>query len=114
MSTQNDAKPREGQEDSQRIRPACRTTLNDGDTEWEDRPADVYPTGYPRLCTRRECFGDEVPEGAWFPDGTANFDHTEVADTLVRSSKSISGQVYHRPAEQQPATDGGQEVDDGE
>lgn len=82
-------------EDAEEVSVACETSLIDG--EWETKAAAVYPPGYPRLCSAEECFGECVPEEAWNSDGTAEWDHTEEVETLVRSSQHGHSRRFHRP-----------------
>jgi len=81
------------------VEPACETSLLNG--EWEGVEAAVYPPGYPRLCTAEECFGGEVPPEAWHEDDTAEWDHMEHVDTLIRSSESGHSRRYHKPRDEQ-------------
>lgn len=76
------------------VEPACDTSLLDG--EWETKPAGVFPPGYPHLCSSPECFGECVPAEAWNSDGTADWDHREVAETLVRSNTNHKSRRLHR------------------
>lgn len=76
------------------VEPACDTSLLDG--EWETKPAAVFPPTYPRLCSSPACFGECVPEEAWNKDGTAEWDHREEVDTLVRSSQHGHSRRFHR------------------
>lgn len=96
MSTQNSRETAEQEQTSPSA--ACDTSLTGRNTEWTDRPASAYPPGYPALCTEPECFGGEVPDDAWGERGTAEFDHTEVTDTLVCSSQQGTNRRYHVPA----------------
>lgn len=89
MSAQTEA-PRE-----EEVAPECDTSLITGD--WETKPAAAYPPGYPRLCSSPECFGECVPEEAWNSDGTAEFDHREEVETLVRSNTHGHSRRFHRP-----------------
>lgn len=95
MSTQSSRETAEGEQNSTNT--ACGTSLTGRDTEWQERPAAAYPPGYPHLCTDECCFGDLVPDEAWNEDGTADWDHTEVVDTLVCSSQQGTGRRYHVP-----------------
>lgn len=88
MSTVTETTPKE------EVEPACDTSLLDG--EWDTKEAAVFPPGYPRLCSSPECFGECVPEGAWNKDGTAEWDHREEVDTLVRSSNNHKARRVHR------------------
>ena len=93
MSTQNSREARE--DDAKSTEPACETSLTGSSTEWQERPAAAYPPGYPRLCTDECCFGQHVPDEAWNGDGTADYDHTQVADTLVASTRQGAKRKYH-------------------
>lgn len=93
QSSLPEAEPEEPEEDEVGV--ACETSLIDG--EWETKDAAVYPPGYPRLCPHPECFGDLVEDEEWAEDGTVpDFDHTEHADKLVRSSQRGHSRRYHR------------------
>jgi len=95
MSTQSSREARRDESDSTDT--ACDTSLTGHTTEWQERPAAVYPPGYPPLCTAQDCFGSHVPAGAWNGDGTAEFDHAEVADTLVCSTQQGTNRRMHLP-----------------
>lgn len=95
MSTQNSREAEEQHENHTNA--ACRTTLTGRSTEWQRRPATAYPPGYPLLCSEPECFGAVVPDEAWNEDCTADFDHTEVVDTLVCSTQQGTSRRYHVP-----------------
>lgn len=97
-TTQNRAKPREDERsaDEQELEPACETLLSGNDSEWEERPAAVYPPEYPRLCPR--CFSEHIPDEAWNGEGRADYDHSSITDTLLRSDTSSTGRMMHLPA----------------
>lgn len=76
--------------------PGCDTNLT-GSGEWETRPAAVYPPGYMALCGHPSCFGRLVPDEAWNEDGSAEWDHTQVTDELVRSTSRGTARRYHLP-----------------
>lgn len=96
MSTQSSREARE--DGAKNAEPACETSLTGSTTEWQERPAAAYPPGYPRLCTDEDCFGQYVPDEAWNEDGTADWDHTQVTDTLVASTQTGTKRRYHLPA----------------
>ncbi len=96
MSTQSSRETAEGEQTSPNT--ACGTSLTGDETEWQERPAPAYPPGYPALCTDECCFGGIVPDEAWNEDGTAEFDHTQVVDTLVCSSQQGTKRRYHVPS----------------
>lgn len=95
MSTQTSRESEE--QHAKEPSPACDTSLTGDTTEWQERPATAYPPGYPALCTDACCWGDIVPDAAWNEDGTAEFDHTEVADTLVCSTQQGTRRRMHLP-----------------
>jgi len=87
----DDAQPAE-----QPPEPACGSPLSDtSSTEWKRRPAEVYPPGYPALCSHPECFGDELDENAVYAE---DYDHAEELDELVVSTGSANtAKRYHVP-----------------
>jgi len=93
MSTQSSREAKDDESDSTTT--ACGTSLTGSTTEWQERPAAAYPPGYPALCSDPDCFGSHVPAEAWNEDGTAEFDHTEVADTLVCSTQQGTNRRMH-------------------
>lgn len=99
MSTQSSREAREDEQDE--ASPACDTNLIGRTTEWQERPAAAYPTGYPALCSDECCFGQHVPDEAWNEDGTADYDHTEVAEGLVCSTQRGTGRRMHLPEGQE-------------
>jgi hypothetical protein len=104
MSAQSSRETREDEGNSTDT--ACDTSLTGNTTEWQERPAAAYPPGYPALCSDTDCFGSHIPDGVWNEDGTAEFDHNRVADTLVCSTQQGTRRRMHLPE--------GHEVDDVE
>jgi len=95
MSTQSSRETANEQENSADTE--CDTSLTADKTEWQERPAAAYPPGYPPLCKDEDCFGSIVPDEAWNEDGSADWDHTEVLDTLMCSSQQGTKRRYHVP-----------------
>lgn len=95
MSTHHQPEPRSEEQHS--TTPACDTNLTGTTTAWQERPAAVYPPGYPPLCTDPACFGSHVPDEAWNGDGTADWDHREAVSTLVCSTQRGTKRRMHLP-----------------
>jgi hypothetical protein len=95
MSTQRSPGTHDNDSEQDDITTACGTSLTGDTTTWLARPATAYPPGYPALCTA--CFNSHVPSDAWNEDGTAEFDHTTVTETLVCSSQQGTKRRYHLP-----------------